>query len=667
MSLILWCKLKKRQNINKWDPRGPLVGLYLKRKLRFYKGKQIESENGFMDGDRGSVDAGEKQTGRDMSVFQVDETNVERRTQLRDDAENRRRELLTKMRSTVGSNGFTEASKHTRRHRQLDDQDDMGMIQPVAFQRNLTKEEIDQLIAENPELEEEFENERQRWLEFGEHDANNINPLSDYNTLLVSKMQKGYDKDANTMVDKFRSKDFKQHLEKIEEERQNEMKELEMDHLEATGKAVVVPAEHNLTGRPVRKKIKRKKKGKKKGKMFILDTPYGKAKYYKRPRSPPSISEDSSGGMMFQNRKNLDKNHRAKADKLHGIDERDELGNSINDSSMVEGNEVFFETGFGPNKEAISDEDEMDEADMVYYNKEDVTNFSKNLGLNKIQSRLSLMNFRKSQEGKTASAFSNELEDDEAQIETGFNEVSPKRKFVQKKTDRKRDKRKTNRKHKKTQSIASLDSYRKRNISIREGISSLGSASRYDDSDGELTSEEDNPNDRSGLLSNYGRSKPKNPQKRKIKRKNKWVEGTQKLNETTNSARKSFRSTNNLSLVLPRYKRKLKRNNIIRKKPAQKPIFSTGSPYEEYLPDRFKEYNNSNDLNMSRNSSRQPQNVLRVSKQERQILEAERNYGTKPPKSNNHINFFKDINQKLRKSKKKLSSPGSNFGKFNGN
>ena len=66
------------------------------------------------------------------------------------------------------------------------DPDEMGNLDRPEFQRNLMKDEIDHLIAENPEFEEELENERHKWLEIGEED--NINPLSDYNTLLVTKM-----------------------------------------------------------------------------------------------------------------------------------------------------------------------------------------------------------------------------------------------------------------------------------------------------------------------------------------------------------------------------------------------------------------------------------------------------------------------------------------------
>lgn len=679
IALIIWCK--KRKKSRKWDPRSPLVGLYMKNKLKFYRKKQaLLDENGFIDGDRGSMADVEKQEGKDVSNFQYDDTDAERHDKLREEAEARRQALIHKMRSTVGSNGFTEASRPNRRHRMLNDQDEMGDLDRPAFQRNLTKDEIDRLIAENPELEEELENERHKWLEFGQEDEDNINPLSDYNTLLVAKMQKGYDGKGEDKIDRininnFRTKKFAKELEKIEEERQNEMKELEMDHLEATGKAVVLPGK-GINGRPIRKKIKRKKKGKKKGKMFILDTPYGKAKYYKRRRSPPSISEET--GVMFQSHKNLDKKTRSKANRLHGIDEQDELNKSDNNSSVVEGNEVIFETGFGPNKKIDSDSDDIEEGDMVFYNKDDMTNFSKNLGLNKLKSRLSFMS-KKSKGRRTAEGFGDDLDpDEEAHSHMGHSmSQSPRRKFVQKKTDRKRKKKKG--KKKTTRSISSIGSFKKRRtISIRDAVSSIRSDSRQGDFD-DYTSEEDNPNDRSGLLSNYANQKSyrKNNSRSPKKRNNKWISNKKhNLNDTMSSGRKSFRSTNNLSLILPRYKKKLKRHNVIRKKAPKKVLTSTGSPYEEYLPKRFREYKNE-DPRMSKDSNKlhiddsklmdmQKRYGSRQSRYDKGNLDVSQTIPKNSASDHKKMNFYADKNDTVRKSHRKMKSSINNFGKILG-
>ena len=578
----------------KWDANAPLGGFHLKSHKKLGKVEDMESDERFMDGDRGSLKDVEHETGKDRGFYQNEDTNAEQLEKTRHDADARRLALLNKMRSTTGSNAFTETTSKARRKRRklrdpdgvFADQDDMSNMDRPFFQRNLTKDEIDKILRENPEIAEEFDNERQRWLEFGEEDPNNINPLSDYNTLLVSKMQKGYDKKADDLIHNFRNKDFDKKLEKIEEERQKELEELEMDKLEMQGQAV---AFSSSTGVIVRKKIKRKKKGKKKGKMFILDTPYGTAKFYKRRPSPPPVEDRN---VMFQNQKNLDKKTKAKANKLHGAI-KEESFDKRSGSSIVEGDEVMFETGFGPNKLIESDEDEFEEGDMVFYNKDDLTNYSKNLGLNKLKSRLSLMNFEQSSLRRSG-AFSTEgIEDNEARLETtDRNSPGPKRKLIQKRTKKKR----------KTKSISSQHSFRKNNtISVRSAISSLGSAYSDEDSYNEYTSEEDNPNDRSGLLSFMpGRNeRPNRPTKKgKIKKKNKWM--SDKKLDLQKSGRKSFRVTGNLSLILPRYKRKMKRNRVVRKRQApQKLELSTGSPYQEYLPARFKDIR-IEDLNSSK-------------------------------------------------------------------
>lgn len=529
------------------------------------------------------------ETGKQNSQYQQDAENDRKQTE-----EERRLALLAKMRSTNGSNGFTEATSKTRRRRKmLRDPDgvfgaDMGEMDRPMFQRQLNKDEIDRILQENPEIADEFDNERQRWLEFGEEDPNNINPLSDYNTLLVAKMQKGYDNKAEELIKGFREKDFKEKLEKIEKERQDELKELEMDRLEMQGQAVAFATSEGIT---VRKRIKRKKKGKKKGKKFVLDTPYGRATYFKRKHSPEAVESRS---VMFQNRKNLSKKARAKAQKIH--DEDSNIHRS--GSSIVEGDEVMFETGFGPNK-LIESDDEFDEGDMVFYNKDDMTQYSKNLGINKLQSRISLINFGLAQ---TKNSFGNfrdhEMdEDDDAQYINNPNlSPGPKRKLIQK--ARKKKKRKSN-------SIsAGIGKFNKNKVlSVRDAISSIES----DDSGGMYSSEEDNPNDRSGLLSNIGGGKrdinhtSTKKKKGRVTRKNKWLNDKEK--DTESLGRKSFRTTMNLSLILPRYKHKMKRTKIIRKKQNLKQVHAaSGSPYEEYLPARFKDIQQ-NELNSSRLSN----------------------------------------------------------------
>jgi hypothetical protein len=339
--------------------------------------------------------------------------------------ERRRQTLLAKMRSTSGSNAFTETTSKAKRRKRLGtpegvDDAGMGNMGRPLFQRQLTKEEIEQILRENPEIAEDFNNERQKWLEMGEEDPNNINPLSDYNILLVSKMQKGYDNKANDLIKNFRNKDFNKQLKIAEKDRQYELDELYLDKLEMQGQAVAFA---NSEGVVVRKKIIRRKKGKKKGKMFILDTPYGRAKYYKRKSSPPAVEDRN---VLFQNTKNLSKKAKAKANKLHGINAKD---NSIDrsGSSMVEGDEVMFETGFGPNK-LIESDDDIEEGDMVFYNKDDMTNFSKNLGLNKLQSRLSLMSMGRDSERKSFNFEDDGEEDNVAQ----FDDHGVKRKIIQK-------------------------------------------------------------------------------------------------------------------------------------------------------------------------------------------------------------------------------------------
>ena len=385
-----------------------------------------------MDGDRESAREFEKETGKDQSVYQYDETGNERYEKLKREAEARRQALLTKMRSTNGSNAFTDTnSKHRKRRLRDPDgilgfgEDGMSDVERPAFQRDLTREDIERILKDNPELVAEFDNERQRWLELGEEDPNNINPLSDYNALLVSKMQKGYDDKADDLINNFRSKNFNNELAEVEKQRQNELQELEMDRLEMMGQAVAFA---NSEGMLVRKKIKQKKKSKKSSKVFILDTPYGKTKYFKRKPSPKAIEENK---VMFQNQNNLTKKQKAKAKKLHG-DDNDGQVKSRSGSSIVEGDEVMFETGFGPNKVIESDGDEMDEADMVFYQKDDMTNFSKNLGINKLKSRLSLMNFRKPQDKLDDQP--DGIENSQPHFGTAENfSPGPKRKFIQKK------------------------------------------------------------------------------------------------------------------------------------------------------------------------------------------------------------------------------------------
>ena len=550
------------------------------------------------------------------------------------------------MRSTNNSNAFTETeSKAKIRKQMLRDPDgvlgfgeDMSNMDRPAFQRELNKDEIDKILAENPEIEEEFNNERQRWLEFGEEDPNNINPLSDYNTLLVSKMQKGYDKKADGMIQNFRNPSFGQQLAKIEEERQQELDDLEMDKYEMQGKAV---AFQNAEGIKVRKKIKRKKKGKKKkGKMFILDTPYGKAKYYKRQPSPEAVEENNN--VLFQNRSNVNSKTKEKARKLKKAKKEQSFDNKSG-SSIVEGDEVMFDTGLGPNQVNESD-DEMDEADMVMYNKDDMTNFSKSLGLNKMQSRLSLINWRKSQDKLSTGGYGDEMaEDDEAEFATGNNfSPEPKSKLIQ---------RKKKKKKRRTKSIShSLTNFGKiGKYSARSAISSRNSEDNY-------TSEEDNPNDRSGLL-DVSRKKKKGKIKKK---KNKWLS-----KKDEGLGRKSFRNTSNLSLVLPKYKSRMKRSKVIRKKKSNlNPIFTSDSPYEEYLPARFKDVNKE-DLENSR--YKENRNI-----REPRQLELPSEYGavspiftssSKPPlnkSAQKSLNFY-GSNKKSKKRAKEIDRSDDSF------
>lgn len=605
IALIIWCrkrteekKLQKYLEIvikkycsDKWDAKAPLGGFAFKSKNKLGKGGEIDSENRFLDGDHGSMKNLEHETGRDISHFQYDDNN-ENAMKLREDAEAKRLALIQKMRSTNNSNAFTETeSKAKRRRRMLNDPDgvidDMSNLNRPAFQRELTKDEIERILAENPEIAQEFDNERQRWLEYGEEDPNNVNPLSDYNTLLVAKMQKGYDNKADDLVDNFRNKDFNKKLAKIEEERLNELDDLELDKLEMQGKAV---AFSNAEGVLVRKKIKKKKKGKKKGKVFILDTPYGRAKFYKRKPSPPPIEENN---VMFQSQLNLDKKTRAKAKKLHSMGRKDSDVDKSG-SSIVEADEVMFDTGFGPNKDIESDGDEMDEQDMVIYNKDDMTQFSKNLGINKMKSRLTLMNFRHSQERLSTGEFDENMEeDDEAQFDNA-NSPGPKRKLIQKNKDRKKKKKR------KTKSISDNHSIKRREINAF----AAGSVNSDFESNSEhdLTSEEDNPNDKSGLLSFVDGKKNNSKKKGKITKKNKWVS---KNKDTEFLGRKSYIDTGNLSMILPRYKSQMRRSKLVRKKKLPKKVITTnGSPYEEYLPARFRDKTHE-EMNNSKLSARE--------------------------------------------------------------
>ncbi|CAI2369509.1 unnamed protein product [Moneuplotes crassus] len=564
ISIFLWCKKRKHEKklqkyleiviqkylSEKWDKNAPLGGFNFKNKRQALKDGQFDSENNFIGGEKGFIKNLEHENGRDITNFQFDETN-ENAMKLREDAEARRQALLLKMRSTNNSNAFTETeSKAMTRRKNLKDpdgvlgiNDDMSDLDRPAFQRQLNKDEIDRILAENPEIADEFDNERQRWLEFGEEDNNNINPLSDYNTLLVSKMQKGYDKKADGMIDDFRKKEFNSKLAKIEEERINDLDDLEMDKLEMQGKAV---AFQNSEGIVVRKKIKKKRKGKgkKKGKMFVLDTPYGRAKYYKRPPSPEAIDEEEnvipeSNCQSKKLEKAKKKTKKGKKDKK--TNPKEKSFDTISGSSAVEGDTIMFETGLGPQKVDDSGIDGVEERDMVVYDKDDMTNFSRSYGLNKMQSRLSLMNWAKSQEKLSTGEIGGDSDEDQvAQFQTntnfGFNSMNspePKAKLIQKKPKRKRKKRKT-------KSI-SVNSFRRGNqLTSRSVLSSIDS--RNYDSENNYSSEEDNPNDRSGLLSFVvGKTRKK---KGKIKKKNKWVKGSQ---HEKNEGRKSFRQTTNLS------------------------------------------------------------------------------------------------------------------------
>ena len=269
--------------------------------------EDLESGERLMDNENDSNNNMQKDTARSRDQAHQDPNDEE--LKMKEEVEKRRLALIHKMRSTNGSNAFTETTNNKRKKRKrlrspegvLGDNDGMSNMDRPIFQRNLTKDEIDRILKENPEIATEFNNERQRWLEFGEEDPNNINPLSDYNALLVSKLQKGYDGKANDLVKNFRSKEFNNKLEKAEKKRQDELDELEMDRLEMQGQAVAFA---NDEGVMVRKKIRKKKKGKKKAKMFILDTPYGRAKYFKRKPSPPPVENRN---VMFQDRKSINR------------------------------------------------------------------------------------------------------------------------------------------------------------------------------------------------------------------------------------------------------------------------------------------------------------------------------------------------------------------------
>lgn len=182
-------------------------------------------------------------------------------------------------------------------------------------------------------------------------------------------------------------------------------------------------------------------------------------------------------------------------------------------------------------------------------------------------------------------------------------------------------------------------------------MSSINSVNSYD-SDDQYTSEEDNPNDRSGLLSYAAGNKNKNKKMRKqaVQKKNQWVDNQP---DSNSRKRKLFRNTGNLSLVLPRLKNRMKRSKIIRKKkrPANLQI-SSGSPYEEYLPARFKDYNG-DDLS--------PRNgIQKANKNERSRIELPAAYivspsvpvSSKPPKSGRSsgkaLNFYSKSSAKVK-------------------
>ena len=263
-----------------------------------------------------------------------------------------------------------------------------------------------------------------------------------------------------------------------------------------------------------------------------------------------------------------------------------------------------------------------------------------------LKSRISLINFRKSQEKINKNQFDDDIEEN-PHFETADNfSPGPKRKFIQKK------KKKTKRKN---HSISSQNSFRRnKTISIRSAVSSLDSVNSYD-SDDQYTSEEDNPNDRSGLLSFATgiKGKPKHSKtKPKLKNKNQWVDSKEKQ-DTKSRRKKLFRSSANLSLVLPRIKNRMKRSKLIRKK--KRPdniILSNGSPYEEYLPARFRDYKGE-ELNSSK---------IHFQNKARENIELPSAYivspsvpiSSKPPKSvqssNKELNFY---NKKSGKTKQR--------------
>jgi len=245
-------------------------------------------------------------------------------------------------------------------------------------------------------------------------------------------------------------------------------------------------------------------------------------------------------------------------------------------SSIVEDEEVMFETGFGP-KQHLDSDNNTEENDMVYYNKDDMTNFSKGLGVNKLQSRLSLMSMsHQSNPHSKHSVDDDSSEDNEAVVThkriVEDQEGEPRRMLIQKRSSKNR------------KSLNVSDIRDSRNKKSARSVISMSSV--YTGDDDEDTSEEDNPNDRSGLLDDI-RDPMKLHTRRRSKKTNKWV-SNKKANMST--GRKSFRDSGSLSLVLPKFKSKMKRNKLIhKKKKAQPMIVSTGSPYEEYLPARFRD------------------------------------------------------------------------------
>lgn len=126
-----------------------------------------------------------------------------------------------------------------------------------------------------------------------------------------------------------------------------------------------------------------------------------------------------------------------------------------------------------------------------------------------------------------------------------------------------------------------------------------------------------------------------------IRRKNKWINKDRNL-----IGRKSFNNTNNLSLVLPKYKNRMKRTKIIRKvgKSAHKNIITSSSPYEEYLPARF--------IDVNRNEITNSKTVENFNKKEPKQIELPSVYGlspnlpinsSKPPRDKSeqkHLSFY---------------------------